>query len=70
MLCFLTVDLPACAYVKEVRPGIVVFSYNSFLVRDCDKTKTFNVAVSNRGVYNVYLEDRLITRVEVKHCQE
>lgn len=70
MLCFLTVDMFSCAYVKEVRPGAVVFSYNSFLVRDCNKTRTFNVVVPNKGVYNVYLEDKLIVQLEVKHCQE
>ncbi|MEM5853931.1 MAG: hypothetical protein QW228_06185 [Candidatus Aenigmatarchaeota archaeon] len=70
MLCFLTVDMPVCAYVKDVRPGIVVFSYNSFLVRDCNKTRTFNVVVPSKGVYNVYLEDKLIAQLEVKHCQE
>lgn len=70
MLCFLTVDMPVCAYVKDVRPGIVVFSYNSFLVRDCGKTRTFNVVVPGKGVYNVYLEGRWVLQLEVDRCQE
>lgn len=70
MLCFLTVDMPACAYVKDVRPGVVVFSYNSFLVRDCGNTRTFSVMVPGKGVYNVYLEGRLVFQLEVERCRE